>query len=71
MKKYLTKNRYLILAGVALTALAILYTYKTRGYFAVGGEWLLLPAMLMCDYLAGAVMQDIFDIINFEDGDEE
>ena len=71
MKKYLVKNWHLILAGIALTAFALPHTYSIRGYFAVGGEWLILPVILMFDYLVRAVMKDIFDTLNFEDGDEE
>jgi len=71
MKKYLAKNRHLILAGIALTAFVVPHTYKLRGYFAIGGEWLILPVILMFDYLVRAVMKDIFGIINFEDGDEK
>lgn len=71
MKKYLVKNWHLILAGIALTAFALPHTYSIRGYFAIGGEWLILPVILMFDYLVRAVMKDIFDTLNFEDGDEE
>lgn len=71
MKKYLAKNWHLILDGIALTAFAVPHTYEIRGYFAVGGEWLILPVILVFDYLVRAVMKDIFDILNFEDGDEE
>ena len=71
MKKYLTKNWRLILAGIVLTAFALPHTYSIRGYFAIGGEWLILPVILMFDYLVRAVMKDIFDTLNFEDGDEE
>ena len=71
MKKYLAKNWHLILAGVALTAFTVPHTYETRGYFAVGGEWLILPVILMFDYLVRAVMQDVFGIIIFKGGDEE
>ncbi len=71
MKRYLTKNWHLILAGIALTAFAVPYTYKVRGYFAIGGEWLILPVILMAAYLVKAVMRDIFNIMYFEDGDEK
>lgn len=71
MKKYLVKNWHLILAGIALTAFAVPHTYKTRGYFAIGGEWLILPAILMTAYMVKVFTQDIFKIIYFEDGDEE
>lgn len=71
MKKYLAKNWHLILTGIALTASAVSYTYSARGYFAIGGEWLILPVILMAAYLAKAVMRDIFNIMYFEDGDWE
>lgn len=71
MKKYLAKNWHLILAGIALTALAVPHTYNLRGYFAIGGEWLILPVILMVVYIAKVFMQDMFNIIHFEDGDEE
>lgn len=71
MKKYLAKNWHLILTGIALTAFSVPHTYQTRGYFAVGGEWLILPVILMFDYLVRKIMQDVFNIINFQDGDEE
>ena len=71
MKKYLTKNWRLILAGIVLTAFAVPHTYKTRGYFAIGGEWLILPAILMTAYMVKVFKQMLFKIIYFEDGDEE
>lgn len=63
MKKYLAKNWHLILAGVALTAFAVPYTYQTRGYFAVGGEWMILPVILMVAYFTKVLMEDIFKMI--------
>lgn len=71
MKKYLAKNWHLILTGIVLTAFAVPHTYKARGYFAIGGEWLILPVILMVVYIAKVFMQDMFNIIHFEDGDEE
>ena len=71
MKKYLVKNWHLILAGIALTAFAVPHTYKARGCFAIGGEWLILPVILMIAYMVKVFTQDIFNIIYFEDGDEE
>ena len=71
MKKYLAKNWHLILAGIALTAFAVPHTYSTRGYFAIGGEWLILPVILLIDYMVREVVQDVFGIIIFKGGDEE
>ena len=71
MKKYLVKNWHLILAGIALTAFAVPHTYKTRGYFAIGGEWLILPVILMMEFLAEIAIQEIFFIAGFKDGDDK
>lgn len=45
--KYLKKNRYWICLGITLTPPAVQYTYTERGYAAFGGEWLILPLILM------------------------
>lgn len=72
VKKYLIKNRFLILGGIALTACAVPYAYKTRGYLAAGGEWLILPVILMGAFLAEIILGDMLQIIHFEkDGDFE
>ncbi len=71
MKMYLAKNWHFILAGAALTAFAVPHTYKARGYFAIGGEWLILPVILMAAYFTKVFMQDIFNIIYFGNGDEK
>ena len=71
MKKYLVKNWHLILAGIALTAFALPHTYSIRGYFAIGVEWLILPVILLIDYMVREVVQDVFGIIIFKGGDEE
>ena len=71
MKKYLAKTWHLILAGIALTAFAVPHTYSTRGYFAIGGEWLILPVILMMEFLAEIAIQEIFFIAGFKDGDDK
>ena len=70
MKKYLAKNWHLIFTGIALTAFAVPHTYSIRGYFAIGGEWLILPVMLMMDSLVKIAMQEIFLIAGMKDGDD-
>lgn len=44
---FVWKNLPWILLGVWLTKLSVEYAYEWRGYQAVGGEWLVLPALLM------------------------
>ena len=36
-----------IIIGLALTPIAVQSAYAARGYFAVGGEWLILPLSLV------------------------
>ena len=50
MKRLLKKYWLYIVAGgigMALTPAAIRSAYVSRGYFAVGGEWLVLPLTLL------------------------
>ena len=35
-----------IIIGLALTPIAVQSAYTARGYYAVGGEWLVLPLSL-------------------------
>jgi len=35
-----------IVIGLALTPIAVQSAYTARGYYAVGGEWLVLPLSL-------------------------
>lgn len=44
---YFRKHWHWICIGIALTPPAVLYTYEERGYAAFGGEWLMLPVILM------------------------
>ena len=36
-----------IIVGLAMTPIALQSAYAARGYFAVGGEWLVLPLCLV------------------------
>ncbi|MBT9142319.1 MAG: hypothetical protein DDT29_00713 [Dehalococcoidia bacterium] len=38
---------YTILFGIILAPIAIIYTTETRGYNAIGGEYLLIPLFLL------------------------
>lgn len=40
-----------ILASTVITATAVRQAYLTRGYWAVGGEWLLVPTVLLVKWL--------------------
>lgn len=43
---FLLDNRRALCLGLALTFWLIGVEYNRRGYFAIGGEWLVTPALL-------------------------
>lgn len=45
--RYITRNCIFILVGLWLTSKAIDSAYKFRGYEAIGGEYLVLPMILL------------------------
>lgn len=47
IKNFFLRNGLVILVGCILTEKAAKTAYNTRGYMAVGGEWLILPIMLL------------------------
>lgn len=47
MEKYITRNWIWLVAGLILTRKAVEFAYAERGYVAVGGEWLVLPVMML------------------------
>ncbi len=51
--------RLIVAASVILTPAAIKQAYATRGYWAVGGEWLLIPLGLLIAWLWMDVTQTV------------
>ena len=46
-----------IVIGLAMTPVAVQSAYAARGYFAVGGEWLVLPLSLAIATLVEGLRQ--------------
>ena len=46
-KSYISKNWFWIVVGLVLTKVAVEMAYAERGYIAYGGEWFILPLVLM------------------------
>lgn len=67
--KYILKNWFLIAVGCILTRKAVEAAYLERGYKAVGGEWLILPTILLFAEIARMMYWSIKEI--FEMGDDE
>lgn len=51
--------RLIVAVSIILTPAAIKQAYATRGYWAVGGEWLLIPVGLLIAWLWMDVTQTV------------
>ena len=47
MEKYIVRNWIWLVTGLILTRKAVEFAYAERGCVAFGGEWLVLPVMMM------------------------
>ncbi len=61
VKEYMLKNWFWIAVGIVFTKFAIRAAYIERGYLAYGGEWLVLPLLLM----AAGLARDICDAVKY------
>lgn len=52
IKRWLVRNLLWIILGAILTKISVDIAYCERGYVAYGGEWLVLPLLLLTVYLA-------------------
>ena len=60
MEKYIVRNWIWLATGLILTRKAIEFAYAERGYVAFGGEWLVLPVMMMLVHTVRNVRSSIF-----------
>lgn len=67
IKRYISKNWLWIVAGLLLTVPAVKMAYEQRGYVAYGGEWLILPLILMGVELAVNIENAISYLATQED----
>ena len=47
VKRFIYREWIWITLGIILTRFAAEYAYQERGYMAYGGEWLVLPVLLL------------------------
>ena len=47
VKKFLLRNWFWLSLGLVLTRKAVECAYYERGYVAVGGEWMILPVLMI------------------------
>lgn len=69
MKRYVLENWLWIIFGCILTRLAVDYAYLERGYKAVGGEWLVLPVILLSVHMTRETIRSVIAV--FRDGGDD
>lgn len=70
VKRYILENWYWIVLGLVLTRKGIECAYIERGYRAVGGEWMILPILLILVYLVKGTYRSIIDIFVIEEKED-
>lgn len=60
MEKYIVRNWIWLLAGLILTRKSVEFAYAERGYVAFGGEWLVLPVLMMLVHMIRTVRSSLF-----------
>lgn len=59
VRQLLRENWMPIVIGIFLTKWAVGYTYRMRGYDAIGSEWLVLPFTIFIFNWGKAVLKDL------------
>lgn len=70
MKRFLKRARWFILHywisisfGMIATPFAVQYAYHDRGYLAFGGEYLVLPVIVMGAYILKQIISAVLEVI--------
>ena len=69
IRRYIIRNWFWIVLGLVLTRKAMEYCYRQRGSFQVGGEFFILPVILMAVYLIPNIVRDVLGVFREEGGD--
>ena len=68
IKQLLLRNWIWIILGLIATKHAVFYAYQDRGYMAIGGEYLVLPVILMIASMARSIAWALMEILS--EGDD-
>ncbi len=60
LEKYIVRNWIWLVAGLILTRKAVEFAYAERGYVTFGGEWLVLPVILMVVHMVRNLRRTLF-----------
>lgn len=70
---YVRNNWFWICLGLAGTAIGIQKAYEERGILKIGGEWLILPLILMAVWMIKqfiAYVKKVFEVEEFVNGED-
>lgn len=70
LERFIIRNWFWIALGCVLQRKAIEMAFLERGYRAVGGEWLVLPVVLMAVELGRNIFWSIIEVMQMEDEDD-
>lgn len=67
VKMYISRNWLWIIAGLILTEVFVKVGYAERGHVAYGGEWLILPLLLLIAEVAREIGDFVRNLFGSED----
>lgn len=67
VKRFIYREWIWITLGIILTRFAVEYAFQERGYLAYGGEWLVLPVLLMTVNMARNIAGTVVVIFGGEE----
>ncbi len=70
LERFIIRNWFWIALGCVLQRKAIEMQYLDRGYRAVGGEWFVLPVILLAVELGRGIYWTIVEVMQMEDEDD-
>lgn len=70
LERYIINNWFWLSVGCILTNKAVEMAYFERGCRAIGGEWLVLPAILLAVKVVRAIIWSIAEMMQLEEEDD-
>lgn len=69
LEQFICRNWIWLTIGIVLTRVAVEAAYNERGRIAIGGEWLILPTILLTVYFVRGMKETVIELL--EAGREE
>lgn len=67
VKRFIYREWIWITLGIILTRFSVEYAFQERGYLTYGGEWLVLPVLLMTVNMARNIAGTVITIFGGEE----